>query len=630
MKESQFIKENSDRWKPLEDSVRSLKKPGKSRKLNKELGEDYIRVTDDLGYAQTFYRRRSIRVYLNNITSSVYRIIRLNRERDKNPIFNFFMKEVPSIIYHGRKYFFISLIVFVVAMIIGAFSLEQDTGFANHILGNGYVNMTETNIEDGDPMRVYKDMDSEEMFMRIAVNNLRVVALSFIVGLLFGLGTLSILVSNGIMLGVFQYFFYKKGLLLTSFLTIWQHGTIEISCIIIGGGAGLMLGSGYLFPGNYSRLLSLRLQFYRGMKIILAIAPLIVTAAWIESYITRHDDMDQIFRLFFILLNAALIVGYFFILPWRVGRKLDRVESRPSNENIAVVPSIKEGEILNIGEIFQLALKHVPKWLTKQIWLPILGGAIGLVAVILMGDSYTDHVLSNRGMGLIMYDFFSGIFNAVENFNLIISYFNGTIGFAFSGLLLVLLSVIQILQAKEHFGKRPLLSSIWVLLTNTVILAILFGLTLQSEWFSLLLFPGILLSNLTVSASFKFEINPMAALARAFRSFGVSTLKILGWSILMYLSTLLLLILIQSSFLGFILYFIETLTADGMLSSYAFLGYVQVFLVLTVFLFVMAITQAGSSYLLNTLHEQLTSENLRAQIASIPPRKKRYGIDEAL
>ncbi|NVK04748.1 MAG: stage II sporulation protein M [Flavobacteriia bacterium] len=630
MKESQFIKENSERWKPLEDSVRSLKKPGKSRKLNKELGEDYIRVTDDLGYAQTFYRRRSIRVYLNNITSSVYRIIRLNRERDKNPIFNFFMKEVPSIIYHGRKYFFISLIVFVVAMIIGAFSLEQDTGFANHILGNGYVNMTETNIEDGDPMRVYKDMDSEQMFMRIAVNNLRVVALSFIVGLLFGLGTLSILVSNGIMLGVFQYFFYKKGLLLTSFLTIWQHGTIEISCIIIGGGAGLMLGSGYLFPGNYSRLLSLRLQFYRGMKIILAIAPLIVVAAWIESYITRHDDMDQIFRLFFILLNAALIIGYFFVLPWRVGRRLDRVEGRPSNENIAVVPSIREGEILNLGEIFQLALKHVPNWLTKQIWLPILGGAIGLVAVILMEDSYTDHVLSNRGMGLIMYDFFGGVFNAVENFNLIISYFNGTIGFVFSGLLLVLLSVIQILQAKEHFGKRPLLSSMWVLLTNTVLLAILFGLTHQSEWFSLLLFPGILLSNLTVSASFKFNINPIKALGRALRSFGVSTLKILGWSVLMYLSTLLLLILIQSSFLGFILYFIETLTADGMLSSYAFLRYMQVFLVLTVFLFVMAITQAGSSYLLNTLHEQLTSENLRAQIASIPPRKKRYGIDEAL
>lgn len=630
MKESQFIKENSERWKPLEDSVRSLKKPGKSRKLNKELGEDYIRVTDDLGYAQTFYRRRSIRVYLNNITSSVYRIIRLNRERDKNPIFNFFMKEVPSIIYHGRKYFFISLIVFVVAMIIGAFSLEQDTGFANHILGNGYVNMTETNIEDGDPMRVYKDMDSEDMFVRIAVNNLRVVALSFIVGLLFGLGTLSILVSNGIMLGVFQYFFYKKGLLLTSFLTIWQHGTIEISCIIIGGGAGLMLGSGYLFPGNYSRLLSLRLQFYRGMKIILAIAPLIVVAAWIESYITRHDDMDQIFRLFFILLNAALIIGYFFVLPWRVGRRLDRVESRPSNENIAVVPSIKEGEILNLGEIFQLALKHVPNWLTKQIWLPMLGGAIGLVAVLLMEESYTDHVLSNRGMGLIMYDFFGGVFNAVENFNLIISYFNGTIGFAFSGLLLVLLSVIQILQVKEHFGKRPLLSSIWVLLTNTVILAILFGLTLQSEWFSLLLFPGILLSNLTVSASFKFNINPLKALGRALQSFGVSTLKILGWSVLMYLATLLLLILIQSSFLGFILYFIETLTADAVLSSYAFLGYVQVFLVLTVFLFVMAITQAGSSYLLNTLHEQLTSENLRAQIASIPPRKKRYGIDEAL
>lgn len=630
MKESQFIKENSERWKPLEDSVRSLKKPSRSRKLSKDLGEDYIRITDDLGYAQTFYRRRSIRVYLNDVTSSVYRIIRLNREKDKNPAFNFYFKEVPSIIYHGRKYFLISFIVFAISMIIGAFSLEQDTGFANHILGQNYVEMTNDNIESGDPMGVYKDMNSEEMFARIAINNLRVVALSFVVGLFFGLGTLSILVSNGIMLGVFQYFFYQKGLLFTSFLTIWQHGTIEISCIIIGGGAGLMLGSGYLFPGNYSRLLSLRLQFYRGMKIIIAIAPLIIIAAWIESYITRHDDLDQIFRLIFIFLNAALIIGYFFILPWRVGRKLDRVESRPSNDNIAVVPTIQEGEILNLGEVFQLALKHVPFWLTRMIWLPIIGGLIVAIYLLTTTPEEVSGMSSAFASNLIMYDFITSVFGATGNIGIILSYFNGSNGYVLAALLLSLLSIVQVIQVRQHFKARRVVFYFAVGIVNLIVLAVLFGLTTLHPWLALLLFPGVMLSNFSVAAAFKFKVNPLRALGKAFRSLFVSQIKVLGWSIMMYLSTILLLILLQSSLLGFILYFVETLTADGILSSYTFLEYVKIVISIVTFIFVFGITQAGSTYLLITLHEQLTSENLRERIASIPPRKKRYGIDEAL
>ncbi len=42
---------------------------------------------------------------------------------------------------------------------------------------------------------------------------------------------------NGVMLGAFQYFFYERGLLLPSVLTIWIHGTLEISAIVIAGSA---------------------------------------------------------------------------------------------------------------------------------------------------------------------------------------------------------------------------------------------------------------------------------------------------------------------------------------------------------------------------------------------------------
>ena len=65
----------------------------------------------------------------------------------------------------------------------------------------------------------------------------------------FAVGAVVQLVRNGVMLGVFQYFFYDQGIFAESFLTIWIHGALEISAIVIAGGAGITHGGGFAFPG---------------------------------------------------------------------------------------------------------------------------------------------------------------------------------------------------------------------------------------------------------------------------------------------------------------------------------------------------------------------------------------------
>ena len=41
--------------------------------------------------------------------------------------------------------------------------------------------------------------------------------------------------SNGMMIGAFEYFFYKYGLLAHSVMSVWAHGTFEITSVIIAG-----------------------------------------------------------------------------------------------------------------------------------------------------------------------------------------------------------------------------------------------------------------------------------------------------------------------------------------------------------------------------------------------------------
>ena len=89
------------------------------------------------------------------------------------------------------------------------------------------------------------------------------------------------------MLGSFQYFFYSKGLLLTSLLTIWLHGTIEIISIVMAGGAGIIMGNSWAFPRTYSRMASLKNGAKTGAKVMLGLIPMFITAGFIESYVTR-------------------------------------------------------------------------------------------------------------------------------------------------------------------------------------------------------------------------------------------------------------------------------------------------------------------------------------------------------
>ena len=136
---------------------------------------------------------------------------------------------------------------------MGILSAANDSMFVRLILGDAYVNMTEVNIESGDPMAVYKEMREFEMFLAITFNNVRVSFMAFVAGLLASFGTGFILLSNGIMVGAFQYFFYQKGLLGEALSVIYIHGTLELSAIVIAGGAGARIRqwtliSWYLYP----------------------------------------------------------------------------------------------------------------------------------------------------------------------------------------------------------------------------------------------------------------------------------------------------------------------------------------------------------------------------------------------
>ena len=317
MKESEFIEQNKEKWLDFENNL--LKKeldPSKTAKL-------FVQITDDLSYARTFYKNRSVKLYLNGIAKLLFNDLNKSQKKGMAAFANFWKKDLPLTMYHARRAMLISFLVFVACFLLGVVTSMQDKNFASAILSNDYVNMTNENIAKGDPMAVYKSESELQTFLPILYNNLKVDFLTFFSGIFMAIGSLVIMIFNGVMVGVFQYFFIERGLFWPSFLTIWTHGALEISAIILSGGAGLTLGKGLLFPGTHSRFQAFKLSGMNGLKIIMAVTPITFLAAFIEGFLTRHTDIPDAVRFIFILLSFAFIFLYFFFYPRRLAKQAD-------------------------------------------------------------------------------------------------------------------------------------------------------------------------------------------------------------------------------------------------------------------------------------------------------------------
>ena len=310
MKEVSFIRQNIDKWKSLEKIVdrAALHNPG-------ELADAYTDITTDLSFSRSHYPESRITIYLNNLASALHNQLYKNKKEKYSRIITFWTEEIPDVMYSSRKELLYSFIIFIISVTIGIISAINDDSFARLIIGNAYIDMTLRNIENGTPMAVYNTDSELTMFLQLIFNNIRVSFIVFVFGIFTGFGTGFVLFRNGVMIGAIQTFFFQHGVGFESMLAIWLHGTLEISAIVIAGAAGLALGNGWLFPGTYSRRYAFLQGAKRGLKIIVGLVPVFLTAGFIEGFMTRHTEFPTSIRLSVILLSLAFVIFYYIVLP---------------------------------------------------------------------------------------------------------------------------------------------------------------------------------------------------------------------------------------------------------------------------------------------------------------------------
>jgi uncharacterized membrane protein SpoIIM required for sporulation len=326
MREAQFLKQNADKWKQYERDLFNPDDPD-------VFAGNFVELTDDLAYSRTFYPKSNTTKYLNGLAAQFHQKIYRNKKEKSSRIWSFWKFELPYLFKQYQRQLLYAFLFTIVFCFLGALSAKYDDNFLRLILGDGYVNMTNENIEKGDPFGVYKSGGELFMFLRIAFNNIQVAFFAFVYGIFFSIGTVILLMRNGLMLGSFEYYFFAKGLGFQSVLTIFIHGTLEISAIIIAGCAGLIMGNSILFPKTFSRWNSMRKAGKDGMKIVLGLVPFFLTAAFFEGFVTRHyQQMSTGLKISILAISLFIIIWYFILYPILLHRRIERARQNAGDE----------------------------------------------------------------------------------------------------------------------------------------------------------------------------------------------------------------------------------------------------------------------------------------------------------
>ena len=118
----------------------------------------------------------------------------------------------------------------------------------------------------------------------IMTNNLTVTFMAFAAGITAGLGTVSLIFFNGLLIGVIATACQQAHMSRDLWSFVCPHGSLELPAIFIAGGAGLRLASGMLFPDLYSRRDSIALAGRDAVRLVAGVIPMLVIAGTIEGF----------------------------------------------------------------------------------------------------------------------------------------------------------------------------------------------------------------------------------------------------------------------------------------------------------------------------------------------------------
>lgn len=282
-----FINQRKNAWQRLEELLKLLDRSSLRRLRRedvRELGRIYRRTASDLAIARAESRDPRLINYLNNLVIRAHGRVYRADARGTQKIGNFFARELPRTFRRTWRYTVFSFSVFTIFAALSFIATRYDPEFSE-LVGVSPA-FRELNIETR--THWWEDLNDQNQIGAafIMQNNIRVTIYTFAFGAMLGIGTIYYLAFNGANLASVLALTYRAGFGNDLVTFMVGHGVIELSCIFIAGGAGLLIGAALIMPGDLSRADALKMRGLEAMRLMTGVALLLVVAGTIEGFIS--------------------------------------------------------------------------------------------------------------------------------------------------------------------------------------------------------------------------------------------------------------------------------------------------------------------------------------------------------
>lgn len=313
-----IVAEGAQRWSDFARMVAAAQRRGLARMSEGEvevLVARYREVAADLARLRTAARGREVDAlfYVSRLVAAGHNLLYRPRQSAARAAGSYLAVEVPREIRRSWRLVALAALLLFGPGIATYVAVVRQPALAYELMPAGMIDRAETasaREAQGEGYLPSREVNALPVLASgIATNNITITYVAFAGGILLGVGTIWILVTNGIAMGAAVGLFETKGVAHLIWAFVAPHGVLELSAVCIAAAGGLHLAAALLLPGALTRREALVARGRHAVRLITAATMLLVVAGAIEGFLSpRVWPME--WKLAISATTAALLALY--------------------------------------------------------------------------------------------------------------------------------------------------------------------------------------------------------------------------------------------------------------------------------------------------------------------------------
>jgi uncharacterized membrane protein SpoIIM required for sporulation len=242
----------------------------------------YRQTASDLATVREDVTSNQLSFYLNQLLGRAHNLIYMGHKQKISGLVRFYTETFPQVFRETFRQTSLAFLIFTVTGVATWAVTIHDPAFAHRMLGPEMMATIEKREMWTKSIVTIKPLAASG----IMTNNLAVCFTTFAMGITAGIGTIYMMFTNGMLIGVIGAATWQAGMALQMWGFVAAHGALELPAIFISGGAGLEIARGMLFPGLLPRRESLALAGGRAARLMIGIVPMLIVAGVIEGFVS--------------------------------------------------------------------------------------------------------------------------------------------------------------------------------------------------------------------------------------------------------------------------------------------------------------------------------------------------------